>query len=208
MACKLTYKGQRFDTKQQLLKHLQLEGVLDQLMKTNLTKGYEIMSSDEIRNKLIELGVDADVAFQIIGEIGARNLDNVDGGIRMQNLEVAKQMALEGLSPLKIRIATGWELGVDGKWKYEVSEGKVSINFVTENIYDPLVEQEVEEILLPNIYSNDVLYNSYPEMKNTKVIFFSDKGGELAPELFDDVEGRVAGFAVHQFDQDLALGEG
>lgn len=65
MACKLTYKGQRFDTKQQLLKHLQLEGVLDQLMKTNLAKWYEIMSSEEIRNKLIELGVDADVAFQI-----------------------------------------------------------------------------------------------------------------------------------------------
>lgn len=179
MACKLTYKGQRFDTKQQLLKHLQMEGVLDQLMKTNLAKGYEIMSSEEIRNKLIELGVDADVAFQIIGEIGARNLDTLDEGNRLQNLEVAKQMQTEGLDPLKIRLATGWELGVDGKWRYEISNGKINKSFSLNNSYDDLIDKEVGEVSLRDFYVNEDLYNAYPEIGNIKVKFFSDKRGLL-----------------------------
>lgn len=179
MACKLTYKGQRFDTKQQLLKHLQMEGVLDQLMKTNLAKGYEIMSSEEIRNKLIELGVDADVAFQIIGEIGARNLDAFDEGNRLQNLEVAKQMQTEGVDSLKIRLATGWELGVDGKWRYEISNGKINKSFSLNNSYDDLIDKGVSEVSLRDFYINEDLYNAYPEIGNIKVKFFSDKGGLL-----------------------------
>ena len=71
MACKLTYKGQRFDTKQQLLKHLQMEGVLDQLMKTNLAKGYEIMSLEKIRKVEDLFNEDVNLANAVYETLGA-----------------------------------------------------------------------------------------------------------------------------------------
>lgn len=39
MACKLTYKGLRFDSKQQLINHLRSEGVLSELLQRDLEDG-------------------------------------------------------------------------------------------------------------------------------------------------------------------------
>lgn len=77
MACKLTYKGERFNTRQELVRHLQLEGVLDQLMKTKLASKAHILSSEQIRNKLIELGVDfqGDIQEVISYKIDNREVD-------------------------------------------------------------------------------------------------------------------------------------
>ena len=48
--------------------------------------------------------------FQIIGEQGARNLDQVEEvTFRMDNLLIAKEMEQVGKSPKEIRLATGWE---------------------------------------------------------------------------------------------------
>jgi hypothetical protein len=48
----------------------------------------------------------ATVLNQIIGEKGAKNLDNV-----IDNKNIAEQMEREGKSPQEIRLATGWERG-------------------------------------------------------------------------------------------------
>lgn len=67
-----------------------------------------------------------DILFQIAGEIGAQNLDNneevAEGVSRMQNLAVAKQMETDGKDAKAIRLATGWERGADGKWRYEIPD--------------------------------------------------------------------------------------
>lgn len=50
--------------------------------------------------------------YNIIGEKGAKNLDQVEEvNFRLDNLEVARSMEQSGKSPEEIKIATGWERG-------------------------------------------------------------------------------------------------
>ena len=63
---------------------------------------------------------------QIIGE-NAELSQNVK-----DNLIVAKQMENAKESAKDIRIATGWERGADGKWRYEISDGVFDLS----KIYD------------------------------------------------------------------------
>ena len=75
----------------------------------------------------------SDLRFSIIGERGAMNDKTQEGLARLANLEVARQMESE-LNPdwsakddenaLKIKVATGWERGADGLWRYEVEDLK------------------------------------------------------------------------------------
>ena len=73
-----------------------------------------------------------DLLYSIIGEKGARMLDEYEETTtRLDNLNVARDMEQQ-LSPdwkaksndaaLKIKMATGWERGSDGKWRYEVED--------------------------------------------------------------------------------------
>ena len=63
------------------------------------------------------------IDFQVIGELGATALDRAENvTVRMDNLEIARQMEKEGKDPLKIRLATGWEKGADGLYKYELND--------------------------------------------------------------------------------------
>lgn len=69
---------------------------------------------------------DKDIYHQIIGEQGARNLDKADGlTVRIDNLNVARNMEHKGVNPNTIWLATGWMRGTDGKWRYEILDGKI-----------------------------------------------------------------------------------
>ncbi|MBO7733342.1 MAG: hypothetical protein J6S67_12330 [Methanobrevibacter sp.] len=73
------------------------------------------------------------ILYQIAGEIGAENLDNAEvqeGVSRMQNLAIAKQMDAVGEDAQKIRLATSWEKGSDGKWRYEIDDSKFKTDFL------------------------------------------------------------------------------
>lgn len=78
------------------------------------------------------------IQFQIIGEKGARNLDQVEEAtFRMDNLRVAKEMEAKGKTPKEIRLATGWEkagientftsLSVEQKIKFLLEKGDLKI---------------------------------------------------------------------------------
>ena len=61
--------------------------------------------------------------YQIIGEKGAEALDKAqEATIRMDNLSVAREMEKSGKDAKAIRLATGWERGADGKWRYEIPD--------------------------------------------------------------------------------------
>ena len=53
-----------------------------------------------------------------IGKIGASRLD--PNGIF--ELKSAVQMLKEGSDPKAIKIQTGWEMGADGLWRYEIAD--------------------------------------------------------------------------------------
>ncbi len=64
-----------------------------------------------------------------IGELGANVLDiEQKVSYRMANMDVAIQMEQAGKSPFDIKIATGWERGADGEWRYEISDAEAHLN--------------------------------------------------------------------------------
>lgn len=61
--------------------------------------------------------------FRFIGERGARNLDKAEEATtRLDNLAVAREMETANKDAKAIKMATGWERGADGKWRYEVDD--------------------------------------------------------------------------------------
>lgn len=59
----------------------------------------------------------------IVGVTGATALDKAEGvTVRMDNLDVAHEMRKAGKDAETIWLATGWEMGADGRWRYEVLE--------------------------------------------------------------------------------------
>ena len=107
---------------------------------------------------------------QIIGEQGARNLDDTQGtASRMENLEIAQNMQKAGKDALSIRLATGWELGHDGKWKYEILDGDINPDFIA---LGNRVEGKLhKQYHLGEIFNSDELFNAYPQLKNMPVFF-------------------------------------
>ena len=58
-----------------------------------------------------------------VGEKGAANIDKAEEATaRLDNLSVARKMEAEGKDTKNIKLATGWERGSDGKWRYEVMD--------------------------------------------------------------------------------------
>ena len=100
------------------------------LLPTSVTYSGESLSTAKVP-QLFESSVKKDeklsdntkIRFQFIGEHGAKNLDIADGkSSRIDNLRVAKNMDNAGRDALAIKVATGWEKGADGKWRYEIMD--------------------------------------------------------------------------------------
>lgn len=62
----------------------------------------------------------SDPRYRFIGEKGAANLDKAEEATtRLDNLNVAREMEEAGKDAKAIKLATSWERGADGKWRYE-----------------------------------------------------------------------------------------
>ena len=177
----------------------------------------------------VNLIVDApDVRWRFIGEKGASNLDAYEeANTRLDNLAVAREMEKSGKDAKAIKMATGWERGADGKWRYETADfeyypsGDARKDKLIENRqwyneymtlvkklldgeiltekeqarYDEFYEQEQEarkqyestdKIYLDDYIKDDELFNAYPELKRTKVLFVDKSNGEAGSYLKKD----------------------
>lgn len=114
-----------------------------------------------------------DVRFMFGGEKGAAEADKADEQtIRMDNLDVAKQMEKAKKDAKIIKMATGWEKGVDGKWRYEMPDAKIkdTIDVGGGNI----VKRFEEDMLwtdgkLEDAVDAPKLFEAYPQLKNIKI---------------------------------------
>lgn len=97
------------------------------------------------------------VMFRIIGETGAANLDKAEEATtRLDNLAIAREMEQAGKDAKSIRLATGWEKGVDGKWRYEVPDIELSENYQDAETLDQAV-------------NDPELFKAYPALKNIRI---------------------------------------
>ena len=138
----------------------------DDLAHTVVGNGIPVQLTKAVMGSLIE-NVKSDLdsgatEYSIIGKRGAANLDKRDeSGIRADNLATAEDMEKAGKDAKTIRMATGWERGADGKWRYEVKD---------------LVMLPAEQWIgkrgkkLSDIVENaDELFAAYPELAKVKI---------------------------------------
>ena len=143
--------------------------------------------------------------YQIIGKRGAEALDAAkEGTTRLDNLNVAREMEQAGKDAKAIRLATGWERGADGKWRYEIPDGtfrregfisnpdllefrELEKKFIDGTLTEeeqarleelkPLVRQVRKPSRLSDFYDSPELYAAYPELADISVKF-QDRYGE------------------------------
>ena len=111
-----------------------------------------------------------DIRYSLIGEEGARNLDIAEEAtIRLDNLNVAREMESAGKDAKTIKMATGWERGADYFWRYEIDDVK---------IVNP--EEWVNKkgkLTLGDIVTNaEELFTAYPKLKDIKIKKSAAKG--------------------------------
>ena len=114
-----------------------------------------------------------DAKYQIIGEKGASALDKAqEATYRIDNLSVARQMEEAGKDEKTIRLATGWERGADGKWRYEIMDGKFKKN---PNLKEHRDEDSGEIIgyttKLGELLDNEELFKAYPQLRELRITF-------------------------------------
>lgn len=115
----------------------------------------------------------SDVRFMFAGEKGAAEADKAEEQtIRMDNLDVAKQMKEAKKDAKAIKMATGWEKGVDGKWRYEMPDAKIkdTLDVGGGNI----VKRNEEDMLwnggkLEKAIDAPELFKLYPQLKDVRI---------------------------------------
>lgn len=102
--------------------------VSERLQRTSRIKAQGASRNERQGNtRLVTKGEgDTAVHFRFLGVIGASNLDKAsESTIRLDNLAMARDMELAKKDAKAIKYATGWERGIDGKWRYETEDGKL-----------------------------------------------------------------------------------
>lgn len=114
-----------------------------------------------------------DIRFMFAGEKGAAEADKAEEKTyRMDNLKVAEEMERGKKDAKAIKLATGWERGADGKWRYEMPDAKIkdTIDVGGGNI----VKRFEEDMLwtdgkLEDAVDAPKLFEAYPQLKNIKI---------------------------------------
>ena len=152
------------DSKENIIRrYLGIKAEIDQIREANnkIINSKTADTLDKVTAAMENAGLARDEAggtfFQIIGEQGAVALDKAEESThRLDNLQIAKNMELNGKHPNPIRRATGWERGADGLWRYEIPD----LAIINEGL------QQIKKngvIKLSELIVSDELFNAYPE---------------------------------------------
>lgn len=115
----------------------------------------------------------SDIRFMFGGEKGAAEADKAEEQtIRMDNLDVAKQMEDEKKDAKIIKMATGWEKGVDGKWRYEMPDAKIKDTLDVGGGH--IVKRYEDDMLwnggkLSKVIDAPELFKAYPQLKDVRI---------------------------------------
>jgi|GEM_PF-4102149 len=123
------------------------------------------------------------IYYQALGEKGAGQLDAAEMvTMRLDNLAAAKKELAAGKDPLKIKMAYGWELGVDGKWRMETDDHfRLKKAAGTKEWRDLFSHPEkygpAKYALLKEVISYDEMFAAYPDLAEIKVYVDLDDEG-------------------------------
>lgn len=114
-----------------------------------------------------------DIRFSLAGERGAAAADKAEERtFRMDNLSVARKMEEEKKDAKAIKMATGWERGADGKWRYEMPDAKIKDTMDVGGGH--IVNRYEDDMLwnggkLSDVIDAPELFKAYPQLKNVRI---------------------------------------
>ena len=115
----------------------------------------------------------SDIRFSLAGERGAAAADKAEERtFRMDNLSVARKMEEEKKDAKAIKMATGWELGADGKWRYEMPNAKIKDTMDVGGGH--IVKRYEDDMLwnggkLSDVIDAPELFKAYPHLKDVRI---------------------------------------
>ena len=107
-----------------------------------------------------------------VGEKGATEADKAEEvSTRLDNLSVARRMEKAKKDAKTIKMATGWERGSDGKWRYETGDAKIKD---TIELDGKTFKRYEEDMLWTSGKFGDVvdapeLFKAYPELRDVRI---------------------------------------
>lgn len=123
---------------------------------------------------------------QLLGPRGSGALDAYEESTsRLDALDSARRMEKRGGDTLAIRLATGWERGADGKWRYEIPDGALK----------PDMLDKPGTTALGEVFNAPELYRAYPEL------------ADIAVEVKSLPAGRFGSYNPHSRVMELNLDE-
>ena len=149
--------------------------VVDALKKAGIDVSSYERGNAEDRQKVTMDAINSsdNIRFSLAGERGAAAADKAEERtIRMDNLSVARKMEEEKKDAKAIKMATGWERGADGKWRYEMPDAKIKD---TMNVGGGHIVKRYEDDMLWNggKLSNAIdapeLFKAYPQLKDVRI---------------------------------------
>ena len=133
----------------------------DNLVERMRKGGLDVVTDSEEMQRVIDTENER-TRNMFVGEKGATEADKAkEASTRLDNLSVARRMEEAEKDAKAIKMATGWERGTDGKWRYETSDIKPK----------PFEEwMNKKNLKLGDIIDSDSgLFEMYPELKDFKV---------------------------------------
>ena len=133
----------------------------DNLVERMRKGGLDVVTDSEEMQRVIDTENER-TRNMFVGEKGATEADKAEeASTRLDNLSVARRMEGAEKDAKAIKMATGWERGTDGKWRYETSDIKLK----------PFEEwMNKKNLKLGDIIDSDSgLFEMYPELKDFKV---------------------------------------
>ena len=113
------------------------------------------------------------IRFSLAGERGAAAADKAEERTaRIDNLSVARKMEEEKKDAKAIKMATGWERGADGKWRYEMPDAKIKD---TMDVGGGQIVKRYEDDMLWNggklsdVIDAPELFKAYPQLKDVRI---------------------------------------
>lgn len=115
----------------------------------------------------------SDIRFMFAGEKGAAEADKAEEKTyRMDNLKVAEKMERGKKDAKAIKLATGWERGTDGKWRYEMLDAKIKDmkdiggGHIVKRFDDDMLWNDGK---LADVIDAPGLFEAYPQLKDVRI---------------------------------------
>lgn len=149
--------------------------VVDALKKAGVdVSSYERGNAEDRQKVTMEAINSSDnIRFSLAGERGAAAADKAEERtFRMDNLSVARKMEEEKKDAKAIKMATGWERGADGKWRYEMPDAKIKD---TMDVGGGHIVKRYEDDMLWNggklsrVIDAPELFKAYPQLKDVRI---------------------------------------